>query len=394
MRTPVHLVVALAVLVGCAGADPGVQTAAELERQVRGLGLDPGEVVLPFAIDREMATWLSGQMGDLVGADDEARLDRIMELVLDPPEEGGLGVAYERRATATATEVFRTRRANCLAFANLYAGFARTAGIPVRFYMVDEVGGYGREGDFLVTSEHVTVGYPWKGRQDDVLFLTFTVGPEVDFTRARPISDLTAIALYYSNLGAEALRDGGPASSRAPDAVSLFETAVALDPELAQVWSNLGVARRRSGDLAGAEEAYLQSLSIDPRRTSAFHNLAALFALKGDRRAELEETLARADQQGSGRNPLTFVALGDLARSLGHAETAGRFYRRAHRRADTEPEVLAALGLWELESGRRQAAEKRLRRAREVDPSEPGHPRVEELEHALAETRRPPARRR
>jgi Flp pilus assembly protein TadD len=381
------LSILLAVALGCAGADTGVRTPTELERQVRGLGLDPGEVVLPFAIDGEMAAWLAAELGDLSGVDDEERLDRIMELVLLPTDEGGLGVAYERRATATAGEVFRTRRANCLAFANLYAGFARAAGIPVRFYQVDEVGGYGREGDFLVTSEHVTVGYPWKGRQDDVLFLTFTVGPEVDFSRARPISDLTAIALYYSNLGTEALRDG------TPGAVELFETAVALDPELAQGWSNLGVARRHAGDLAGAERAYLQSLSLDPRRTSAFHNLAALFALHGDRREELEATLARAEQKGTGRNPLTFVALGDLARSLGHGDTAGRFYRRAHRRGQAEPEVLAALGLWELETGRREAAEKRLRRAREIDPSEPGHPRVEELEHALAETRTPPALR-
>ena len=44
----------------------------------------------------------------------------------------------------------------------------------------------------------------------------------------------------------------------------MLERALALDPELASGWINLGNARAQLGDYAGAREAYLRARALDP----------------------------------------------------------------------------------------------------------------------------------
>lgn len=56
---------------------------------------------------------------------------------------------------------------------------------------------------------------------------------------------------------------------RPDDALRHLETAVALDPERAATWNNLGLARRKAHDEAGAREAWRRALELDPALESA-----------------------------------------------------------------------------------------------------------------------------
>jgi len=86
-------------------------------------------------------------------------------------------------------------------------------------------------------------------------------------------------------------------------------------PEIGLGWYNLGLIRRRRGDLAGALEAYRQAGELNPHHAETQQNLAVASLLGGDidgartgfrqaiqllqqqgRRAEAEQLRAQAGQ--------------------------------------------------------------------------------------------------
>ncbi|MCT0212180.1 glycosyltransferase [Synechococcus sp. CS-1324] len=79
------------------------------------------------------------------------------------------------------------------------------------------------------------------------------------------------------NLAALLLRQGN-----AQAALALAETATRRAPEVALGWGNLGLIRRRLGDIAGAIEAYGQSLRLNPSQAETHQNLAAAQLLGGN----------------------------------------------------------------------------------------------------------------
>jgi tetratricopeptide (TPR) repeat protein len=351
LRRVVLLLAAILPLaaVGCATGNTGL-TAADLDRLAAERGVSPKSVELPFEVSDEMRAWLAAEVDDRGRYPD--RLGQLLRALLAPDERA---VSYRPGFTGTATEVFEQRLANCLGFTNLFVALARESGVPVYFLAVDEMEDFEREEDLVVVSRHITAGY---GPAHELTVLEFQLGPEVDYRSVRKLDDLTAVALYYSNRGAELVRSG-----EAMEARHALEIATRLDPELPLAWVNLGVARRRTNDLDGAEAAYRQALELDARTPSAYHNLASLLRLRG-RDAEADELMAVIPRLGT-RNPYSFLTLGDQALARGELDEAHRFYRRALRLYRDDPEPYAALARWAWESGDREAARRWLERARE-----------------------------
>ncbi|HVS12556.1 MAG TPA: tetratricopeptide repeat protein [Thermoanaerobaculia bacterium] len=314
------------------------------------------QLVVPFEPDAPMLRWLDETIprhGNRL-----FRLEALADALLS---DWGLGIDYSRDLTATAPEVFEQRIANCLSFTHLYAGLARALGIPVYFLEVRDVENYSKEGDLIVHSDHIAIGY---GPEHELTIIDFAVRPGTQYRKIRAIDDLTAVALFYSNRGAEHLRHGKPDAAR-----QWLKSAVAIDPELAAAWVNYGVALRRTGNSAAAAASYRRALEIDATEYSAYQNLAALLRIEG-KEAEAMELLAVAADAGN-RNPFAYLALGDLSWRHGRVDQAQRFYRRAVRLNAEQAEPLAALGLWELDHGNSREAQRLLRRALRLDPSEP-----------------------
>ncbi len=336
-------------LAGCSSAprDRG------LEQVIAARGLEPEAVVIPYRLTPEMRSWLRERFPPRPGA--RVDLPRLLRLLEAPT---GLDLEYETGYTGTAAEVFASRKFNCLSFSHLFVGLARELGSDPSYHVVGRVRRFRREGDVVLVSGHVTVGYGvGSGRR----LIQFNVGPDVNYRIAERISDLTAVALHYANRGAEMIQAGAPER-----ALGLLETATRLDPHLAAAWVNLGVARRRVGQLDDAERCYLRAVEIDRDFFPAYRNLAALQQVRG-RTDVAADLLAMLDRRGN-RNPWAFLALGDHSLDNGRLEEAESFYRRALRLAVDKAEPAAALGLLAAESGALAEARQWLDRARLEDP--------------------------
>lgn len=346
------LAVAALALTGCGSATVGMVLQDEqLSAELRDRGLDPKQVILPFGLTEEMRRWAHETAPDTLPP--EERLHLLRERLLDP---GKMSLEYQYGYTGTAIEVFEKRRANCLAFTNLFIGMARELGIPVYFLAVDDSETYRKEGDLVVVSDHVAAGY---GPQLNHTIFDFSDRPLDDYRLIRRISDLTAIAMYHSNRGAEFLRLGDYLR-----AVRWLGTAVTIDPTLTNAWVNLGVAYRRTGHYAEAEEAYKTALERDPRLYSAYHDLASLLRIQ--EREEEAMAYELVLEKSPNRNPYTYLTLGDVSLHQGRLDEAERFYRRAVHLSSGDPEVYAALGELAVSTGDLRTARRMLKKAQKI----------------------------
>jgi Flp pilus assembly protein TadD len=329
-----------------------VHTRDGLAQRLQAAGLDPASVVQPHRLTDAMRAWAHEQVPESLP--DAERLRLLFAALQDPDR---LGLTYEPGNTATAIEVFETRRFNCLSFSHLFVAMARELGMPVYYMSVPGRDGYSDRGDLVVVSGHVTAGY---GFGPTRLVLEYNTGRDMDLKGARPITDERALALFYGGRGVEQMLAGDDGAAR-----RWLEIAVVIDPEYADGWTNLGVARRRSGDLEAAEQAYRTAIELDPESVNAYHNLVSLFRIQGNRDAS-HELLALLDRRST-RNPFIYLALGDASLDEGRIEEARRFYRRAYSVARKAAEPRAALGQLALISGDREQARRWLERARQID---------------------------
>ncbi|MEO1084959.1 MAG: tetratricopeptide repeat protein [Acidobacteriota bacterium] len=318
-------------------------------------GVDPGRVVMPYALREDMAKWARETVeGEVLGLE---KLQALSDRLLDPDE---LPIDYVWGYTGTAKEVFDQREANCLAFTNLFVGMARAVDVPVYFMAVDNVESFRKEGDLVIVSDHVAVGFGGPGERK---VFDFSEERDGDLRFVRRLSDLTAIAMFHSNRGAEALQRG-----RIDEALLWLRVAVQIDDRLMNAWVNLGVAERRIGRYVEAEAAYKRALVLDPRGVSAFQNLASLLRYQGrmEEAEAYEEILGSAQSQ----NPFTYLSLGDLSLQGGRFDEARRFYRRAVN-LSSGAEAYAALGQAAAAAGDLRQARRHLRKALRADETNP-----------------------
>ncbi len=350
-----------AVVSACASS--GAESSRGLEfrqkrltKAIRSVGFEPEELVLPFEVDDEMVAWAK----DVVPRSGTPKF-RLEHLLFSLVEGRNRKVEYASGFTPTAQEAFRSGKANCLAFTHLFVGLARELGLDAYYLDVINAETYARANDLIVLSGHVTAGF---GVSSNPLILKYNVGDDTDYRWVRKVKDLRALAMYYSNRGAEFLAQGKP-----PEALGWLRTAVTLDGSLAQAWVNYGVALRRVGEQESAEEAYRKALLEDPRALSAYQNLAALMRLEG-RAAEARDLDLLAERQGS-RNPYNYINLGDLSLRQGDVEEARRFYQKALNLHGDLAAPAASLGLLAYRVDQVREARRWLEKARKRDPENP-----------------------
>ena len=85
------------------------------------------------------------------------------------------------------------------------------------------------------------------------------------------------------------------------EAEALCKRATAVAPEIGLGWYNLGLIRRRQGNLAGALEAYREARRLQPEHPETHQNLAVALLLGGDiegARASFRQAITLLDQLG------------------------------------------------------------------------------------------------
>lgn len=334
-----------------------------LRSQLIENGLDPDEIGPPGEVTEEMVQWARAR----VTADTPRGVaDELLSAIVG---SAGLGLEYSPGYTGTATEVFESRTANCLAFTHLYVGLSRALGVPTFYVTWNRVERFSRQGDLVIASGHISAGHR---TATDMVVLEFGAVEGLETRDVEPISDLNAMARHFANRSAELLGE-----DKIDAAVRAGEVATRVDPSLPDGWVNLGVARRRAGDARGAERAYLNAIEVDADNASAYANLSVLFQLQGDRNAA-NEIIALLDERGS-RNPYLYLELGNRSLAAGQLDDAGRFFKLAYKFGSDIAETRAARGLWFLENGEDRRARKWLLRAQAIDAADATTLRLESL---------------
>ena len=203
-------------------------------------------------------------------------------------QRGLFSLEYNEALTRTVSGTFHERRGNCLSFTMLFIALARESGLHARYQLVDVPPQWNLDSDLVVIANHVNAVIDSRTDKDLVVDFNRT-NFHGDFVTHR-IDDAYAAALFYTNLGAEAMlrRDY-------PQSFTLLREAVHARADVAPPWVNLGVLYGRQGLYEYAEASYLRALQIAPQERSALANLASIYEALGDTRraAEYRERVRR-----------------------------------------------------------------------------------------------------
>jgi Flp pilus assembly protein TadD len=346
-----------ALVAGCTAPLPDGSTRITPEQLLEGRpltgGVDPGPLpdVAILALDEDMRRFVAGQVP--ATGPDSWRLRQLLRALL---ENEHFAIEYEER-TYTAADAFRLRRANCLAFTNLFVALAREAGLTVHFQEVDVPPDWSQAGGLLVQNRHMNTLVDLGPRSEQIV--DFNMADFRASYERRAISDERARAHYYSNVAAERLEAG-----KVVTALQNFRKALAADPGFVPAWINLGSLYQRAGQPAWAEAAWLHALDLAPREFVAMSNLERLLRATG-RPAEADEFRDRLHRHRQ-QNPYYRYEQARVAFVAGDYPAAISHLRFAIDRKANEDRFYALLGLAYLRRGDAASGERWMARAEEL----------------------------
>ena len=275
-RTSLLCVVALFYLEACSALGPA-KSALTPEQVIDGSAFVWAASVLPDVPSEDEAFGVDAEMREFVAplktiGDPILRLTGLREAM---QQRGLFSIVYSGSSTRTAREVFHERQGNCLSFTMLFIALARAAGLEARYQLVDVPRTFNSEGGALIVDTHVNAAVlaPF-GRK---FFVDFNTANYREKYPIHAISDRYALALFYNNLGAEAL-----VRKEYPLSFAMLREAARTHADIPGTWVNLGVLYSRHGFYEHAEAAERRALAADPSEQSALANLVSIYSALGD----------------------------------------------------------------------------------------------------------------
>ena len=281
---------------------------------------------------------------------------RLRRLLAGMEEVGLFSLKYTDTTTRTVRESFRGQQGNCLSFTMLFVALAREAGLKVNYQMVDIPPVWSSVSDLVVLNNHINVVIKTSFQGDYVVDFN-TQEYNGDYA-TREVSDDYVFALYYSNLGTEALIDQDYETSFA-----YLRESLRLAPEIPGSWANLGLLYSRRGRYEQAESAYLKALQENPRDGSTLTNLVALYTIVGNE--TLAETYRKEIGRYQRRNPYYHYTLAQQAYREHRLNDALELLARAIRLKHDEHQFHFLQGLVYLDLGQKVDARYSFIEARE-----------------------------
>ena len=151
-----------------------------------------------------------------------------------------------------------------------------------------------------------------------------------------------------------------------PDAISLFQRVIALNPMSAEAHVDLAIALSDSGDLQAALEETARALAIDSNLPQAHLNRARLLDdLRREPEADAEFSIAR---KLAPNDPDVCFYWSFVERATGHFDKETSLLQRVIALQPANEKALILLGKSLLEQSRTTQAEAALRRALAIDP--------------------------
>jgi tetratricopeptide (TPR) repeat protein len=344
MRASLLCVVLLTLLGACTASGPRRSSLSD-DDLLSGAALGWSEVDAAHAtVSVEEAFGVDDDIRSFVSRfrsfrDPDERLQRLLRAM---EERGLFSLDYANAVTHTVSETFHEKQGNCLSFTMLFVTLARELGLPASYQLVDVPPTWNRDVDLVVIGNHINAivdtGF------NDRLVVDFNVTDFRGNYPMRKIGDDYAAALFYTNLGAEALQRRESRLS-----FDLFREAIRARDDVPEPWVNLGVLYGRHQRYDYAEAAYLRALEVDPRERSALANLVGVYTALGN------EALAEEYRQRVRRyrelNPFYHYSEAQTAYDEGRFDDALESARKAIRLKrdqrefyDLQGRALAALG--------------------------------------------------
>lgn len=133
-----------------------------------------------------------------------------------------------------------------------------------------------------------------------------------------------------------------------------FQRAVADSPRNANYIHNLATAKKKQGDLQGAEQAYRQAIQVDPAHQPSYHGLSAML-VEQQRVAEAKDlTQMWVDTQP--HNAESYIEMAWVQRHMGDIAGAERTLQSAQRVDPSNHMISAQLGQVYQDAGRGEEA--------------------------------------
>ncbi len=269
---------------------------------------------------------------------------------------------YRPDLTLPPQEAFDRKTGNCLSFSSMFMLMARHLGLNAWYQEVEVPQQWSHTNDTLLVSMHVNVVL--ESARGMGSWVVDVSGMDNSRSRLqRRIKDSVVLAQYYNNLGAEALTVGDLGT-----AYAWITKAIATEPELHYLWSNLGVVYNRNEQLDDATRAYLTALQLDGGSTMAANNLYLIYEKTGNLQAAAE--LQKRVDKNRRKNPYYLAYLSELALEEGRLDDSSKLAERAVKLQQNEYRFHYQLARALAREGKLAEAEASLQRAKELAPAE------------------------
>jgi uncharacterized protein (TIGR02466 family) len=157
---------------------------------------------------------------------------------------------------------------------------------------------------------------------------------------------------------------------RGEESARAMAQGMSLGLDGALSWGVMARARAASGDLDGAEQAYLEALRRAPGRFETAREYAEVVWMRRGDLDEAQQILDRAAHAGGPPAPL-LIAKAKLYEAAEQQERADALLRMAVERLPDDPLMLLGAAQAELERGSLDEAERLVRRAETIAPDLP-----------------------
>ena len=318
-------------LAGCVAIDVELEFAEnpDIYSQIIHQTSDRYSDVEPLQLSPEILSMLDAYIGPRDNK--EERLHKLQDILYG---EEFLNIQYADDTTHTAVEVFAAKQGNCLSVMNLYVAMARYVGLDANFQTVAVQPAWDIRGGLLVLSQHINATGRFNMRRRYVVDFT----PEIGLQKltASIIDDQEARALYFNNLGVEALIEHD-----SDQALIYFKNALFLDIDMSIAWNNIGATYNRLGMREFSEYSYQVAFQKDNTNATAINNLTKFYYDSGN--VQLARKYEQATKQFNNRNPYFHFSRGNLAYNRNNLNAARISYRKAIRLDALEPDFYTAL---------------------------------------------------
>jgi tetratricopeptide (TPR) repeat protein len=342
---------AILLLGGCATQQPVPNKPPPLETSAPAVQVDDVDLL---AVSPEMDVFLERYI--LPYKSMHTRLTLLMDAASG---NGALGFSYDDAQTLSSVEAFERRSGNCIGFANMLIALARKAGIKAQFQEVLRRPEWSTREETVLLVKHINVILQAAG----YTYVMDVSGIQLSPTaRRQVIDDSYAKALYFNNLGVEAL-----IHNDLPTAYAYMSRAIKTEPRLTDSWINIGVVLGRNGQLDDAVTVLQQALEIDSMEYAALSNLYEIYIAQES--FEAARALESRVERYRKRNPYYLLQLSEEALLEGDYDESLELLQSAIRKKDTDHALYFALAKTQYLSGAREDAQNNFARAKELAPA-------------------------